>query len=37
MKYSYGGQNYCSPVLDFASIQVAIKIDQGFTENRQDL
>ena len=26
-----------SPVLDFASIQVAIKIDQGFTENRQDL
>ena len=25
------------PVLDFASIQVAIKIDQGFTENRQDL
>ena len=25
------------PVLDFASIQVAIKIDQGFTENRRDL
>ena len=25
------------PVLDFASIQLAIKIDQGFTENRQDL
>lgn len=26
-----------SPVLDFASIQVAIKIDQGFIENGQDL
>lgn len=26
-----------SPVLDFASIQVAIKIYKGFTENRQDL